>query len=248
MKNKILTSLLGVFIVVLIITFSIGLPIYFRPFYYLQVDLYIEDEYNTLADEWQEYLDKYDKEGKYEKFENLTADEIKAAYNEVLDYLTIPGNEFGTGKLPYRDWTESHFADCKVLFDLNAACFIIALAGFVTLIILNKKKVFELWNPFGMNISFYSGAITLGSFAVVGGLVAIDFDKAFTVFHAIFFPGKDNWIFYPQYDRVILIMPEQFFMNCAILIFSSIILLCLGCICSGLVNKYKARFKENSAV
>ena len=39
MKNKILTGLLGFFIAILIITVSIGLPIYVRPFYYLQVDL-----------------------------------------------------------------------------------------------------------------------------------------------------------------------------------------------------------------
>ena len=38
MKNKLLTALLGFFVAILIITFSIGLPIYFRPFYYMQID------------------------------------------------------------------------------------------------------------------------------------------------------------------------------------------------------------------
>ena len=62
MKNKLLTALLGFFTAILIITFSIGLPIYFRPFYYAQVDLYIKDEYNSQAEEWQSWAEKYYKE------------------------------------------------------------------------------------------------------------------------------------------------------------------------------------------
>ena len=234
MKNKLLTSLLGIFIAVLIITFSIGLPIYVRPFYYLQVDTYIEDYYNEYAEMWE--------------FEKLSGDEIKDAFNEVMDYLTIPGNEFGTGKLPYSESGKSHFVDCKFLFDLNITCFIIALIGAAVLIILNKYKVFELWRPFGMNISFCSGAFTLGGFAVIGGLVALNFDRAFAVFHQIFFPGKENWVFHPVYDRIIMILPQNFFMNCAILIFSSIVLLCIGCICSGIIDKYRARIKSNTSI
>lgn len=241
MKNKLLTALLGFFTAILIITFSIGLPIYFRPFYYAQVDLYIKDEYNSQAEEWQSWAEKYYKEDEYVKFENLSSDEIKDAYDEVLDYLTIPGNEFGTGKLPYREWTESHFADCKALFDLNASAFIISAFGVAVLLILNRRRVFELWKPFKMSITFCSGAYTLAGFAIIGGLAALDFDKAFTIFHAIFFPGKENWIFNPLYDRVILIMPQDFFMNCAILILVSIILLCLGCIAYGLIPRLREK-------
>lgn len=232
MKNKLLTSLLGVCIVVLIITFSIGLPIYVRPFYYAQVDLYIEEYHKDQAELWG--------------YEPVNGDEIIEAFNEVMDYLTIPGNEFGTGKLPYRDWTKDHFVDCKFLFDLNIICFIVAFIGAAVLIILNKCKVFDLWYPFGMNISFYSGVSTIGIFGILGGLVAIDFDVAFSVFHAIFFPGKDNWVFHPIHDRIITILPQDFFMSCAILIFSSIILLCIGCICSGLIDKYKERLKKST--
>ncbi|MBO7196182.1 MAG: TIGR01906 family membrane protein [Clostridia bacterium] len=218
MKNKLLSGLLGFFIAILIITFSIGLPIYFRPFYYMQID-YLEIEEYSGADR----------------------DTILEAYNELLDYLTVPGNEFGTGDFPYSENGKSHFVDCKVLFDLNAWAFIISLAGFVTLIILNKKGIFELWRPFGMNIAFCSGAYTLGGFAVIGGLVAIDFDKAFTVFHKLFFPGKDNWLFSWYDDAVIRILPEAFFMNCAILIFTSIVALCLGCIAYGIIGKLKKK-------
>ena len=58
---------------------------------------------------------------------------------------------------------------------------------------------------------------------ILGGLCAIDFDKAFVIFHKIFFPGKDNWLFDPNENYVILIMPENFFMVCAIVIGAGVV-------------------------
>lgn len=216
MKNKLLTGLLGFFAVILIITFSIGLPIYIRTFYYAQIDsLNIE---------------------KYSGFDRET---IIEAYDDVLDYLTIPGRDFGTGSLEYSENGKSHFVDCKGLFDLNIIAFLISLVGVVSLAILNKKGIFDLWRPFGMNILFSSGVYTLAGFAMIGGLAAIDFDNAFTVFHKIFFPGKENWLFDWYKDEIIRILPQDFFMNCAILILASVITLCLGCILFGVIEKAK---------
>ena len=218
MKNKILTGLLGFFAAILIITISIGLPIYVRPFYYRQVD--------TLD---------------IPKYSGAEREDIIVAYNELMDYLTLPGKEFKTGVFKYSELGKSHCVDCKVLFDLNIYALIISLVGVVTLIILNKKKVFELWRPFGMSILFCSGAYTLGGFALIGGLAALNFDKAFEIFHKIFFPGKSNWMFSWYEDEIIRILPQDFFMNCAIMILCSIILLCLGCIAYGLIGKYKEK-------
>ena len=216
MKNKLLTGLLGFFAVILIITFSIGLPIYIRPFYYAQIDsLNIE---------------------KYSGFDRET---IIEAYDDVLEYLTIPGRDFGTCSLEYSENGKSHFVDCKGLFDLNIIAFLISLVGVVSLVILNKKGIFDLWRPFGMNILFSSGVYTLAGFAVIGGLAAIDFDNAFTVFHKIFFPGKENWLFDWYKDEIIRILPQDFFMNCAILILASVITLCVGCILFGVIEKAK---------
>ncbi len=219
MKNKILTGLLGFFIAILIITVSIGLPIYVRPFYYLQVDLLDIPTYSGADRE-----------------------DIIVAYNELLDYLTVPGCEFKTGIFKYSESGKSHFVDCKGLFDLNISALIISLFGVAVLLILNKRGIFELWRPFGMNIAFCSGAYLLGAFAIIGGLVAIDFNAAFTVFHKIFFPGKDNWLFNWYEDEIIRILPQDFFMNCAILIFVSIVLLCLACIILSLIPRWRAKY------
>ena len=80
--------------------------------------------------------------------------------------------------------------------------------------------------PLGRGPAFWAGAGLGGAFLLVGGLAALDFDRAFVVFHALFFPGKDNWLFDPQVDQIINILPQEFFRSCAILILA---LLALGC-------------------
>ena len=62
---------------------------------------------------------------------------------------------------------------------------------------------------------------------------ALDFDRAFTVFHSIFFPGKDNWLFDPVADPVILILPEAFFRNCAIAIVTVLLTVCIVLVVTG---------------
>ena len=44
---------------------------------------------------------------------------------------------------------------------------------------------------------------------------AINFDATFNIFHKIFF-NNDYWIFDPQLDPVINILPQEFFMHAAI--------------------------------
>jgi integral membrane protein (TIGR01906 family) len=216
MKNGILTFLTGFLITILIITVSIGLPIYVRPFYYYQVDALNIEEYSGADRET-----------------------IIEAYDELLDYLTIPGNEFKTGKFKYSESGKAHFVDCKVLFDLNLYAMITAVLGLAILFILNVSGCFELCRPFGKHVAFSSGLFTLTGFAVIGGLAATDFDRAFTIFHKLFFPGKENWLFSWYEDEIIRILPQDFFMNCAILILASIITLCVIAIILGCVSKKK---------
>ena len=59
---------------------------------------------------------------------------------------------------------------------------------------------------------------------------ALDFDRAFVVFHSVFFPGKDNWIFDWRTDPIILLLPQDFFRNCAILILALLLAWCAALI------------------
>ena len=57
------------------------------------------------------------------------------------------------------------------------------------------------------------------------------------MFHSIFFPGKDNWLFDPATDPVILILPEAFFRSCAILILAAVLLCCAALIIADLYRR-----------
>jgi integral membrane protein (TIGR01906 family) len=200
------------------ITFSIGLPIYIRAFYYSQIDGF----------------DLPAKTG-------YSHNEIKEAYDEVLDYLTLPGKEFGTGVFRFSESGKSHFDDCKILFDLNISVFIISSAVAALIFILHKKRVIKLSQGGGFGLPFFSGASTLFVFAVIGALIALDFDRAFVIFHSIFFPGKDNWLFDFDQDEIINVLPQDFFMRCAVLIGASVILISLAETVYGIIQKCKRK-------
>ncbi len=211
MSNKhlsvILTALLGVAVFFFIITVSIGLPIYLRFFYYLQIDAL-----NIPENSGYDYAT------------------IKSAYDSVMNYLTLPGFKFSTGALAYSKEGMAHFADCKVLFNLNLSILIISTAILVAILILSKFNKVTLMRPFNKHVCFISAVSVLGIFVLLGIIIAVDFNSAFIVFHKLFFASKDNWTFHPNTDEIIKILPEQFFMNCAILIVASIILISVGII------------------
>jgi integral membrane protein (TIGR01906 family) len=114
----------------------------------------------------------------------------------------------------------------------------------LTLIILNKCKVISLVKPFGMSVAFISSISIFVVAFILGILVSIDFDTAFTIFHHLFFPGKDNWQFNPYKDQIILALPSQFFMNCALLIGASIVIISLTIIIVQLIKRKKNKKNE----
>ena len=85
----------------------------------------------------------------------------------------------------------------------------------------------------GRTPGFWAACGLGGLFLLIALLAALDFDGAFTVFHSIFFPGKDNWLFDPVTDPVILILPEAFFRNCAIAIVTVLLTVCIVLVVTG---------------
>ena len=153
-----------------------------------------------------------------------TAGEIQEAYDDVMAFL-LKGTEFDTGVLHWSESGKAHFTDVKGLFHLDLwTAGVTGVALLLSLVLFRKTKPYRFANR---GPSFWAGVIVLGLFAVVGVLGATDFDRAFTVFHGIFFPGKTNWLFDPAEDQIIQILPEVFFRNCAILAIGCIFVLCM---------------------
>lgn len=210
MKRKWQTAALCLCLALAVISASIALPIYFRPFYYWQVDALEVPR-----------LTGYDKQS------------ILTAYDEVLDYLTLPGREFGTGSLPHSPEGAGHFADCRVLFMLNTAVLVLSLLGLVWLWLLRRQGRLRLCHPLGHHPATWCGGGILVCFGVIGGLVALDFEWAFDLFHRLFFPGKSNWILDPDTDPFVDALPPEFFRNCGVLILACVLLACTGLLLYG---------------
>lgn len=202
-KRKIFSTFFALNTFLFILTFSIGIPIYFRPFYYLHI--------RPLGLESQ----------------GFSYEQIVASYNAVLDYLTLPNREFSVGVMKFSENGYNHFADCKALFNLNLAVLLISLATIAVLLVLSKKSIIPPLKLGGHSAAFWGAASALGVPIAIAIPTAINFKAAFNAFHAVFFAGKQNWIFDRNTDEIIRVLPQVFFRNCAILILISVAIISL---------------------
>ena len=213
MKTRLLSVIFALALVLFVLTAAIALPIYIRPFYYAHIEPMGLPAYT-----------------------GLTAAQLREAYDGILDYLTLPNRPFSCGILPFSADGEAHFADCRVLFDLNAH--VLLGSGAVLAVLLILKKKLGPYRLFGRSAAWWAGLLALILPLVVGSLAAINFDRAFVIFHQIFFPGKSNWLFDWRTDPIILALPQEFFRNCAILIGAGLVVFSLSLlIISGIRDK-----------
>ena len=155
----------------------------------------------------------------------LGRSEILAAYDDVMDYCLGLRSNFAAGVLPYSTTGAAHFADVRALFLLDLSVLAASLVVLAGLAIWRKKAGFRNYRFCSHSPGFWS-ACGLGTvFLLIGLLATINFHRAFTAFHTVFFPGKSNWIFHVGTDPIIL-LPQDYFRNCALLILGTLLLLC----------------------
>lgn len=202
MKQKIFGIVQAVLIALIVLSGAIALPVLFRPFFYWHI--------GPL---------------RLTELVELTPEQIKTAYNEMMNFCIGWTDTFSAGVLPFSVSGAEHFADVQKLFVLDLWVLVAASLLLIALRIVFHKEDLRLA---GHTPGFW-GAVGLGiTGSVVGAIAALDFDKAFFAFHKLFFPGKDNWLFDGRQDPVIYMLPEEFFRNCAILILAVILLSCVG--------------------
>lgn len=165
----------------------------------------------------------------------LTEAQIRQAFDQMMDFCLGLRPDFSAGVLAWSASGRDHFADVGVLFRLDLWVLALSLAGLALLFILGRVKKVRPALAAGHGPGFWA-AVGLGAaFLVIGGLAALDFDRAFVIFHALFFPGKTNWIFDWQTDPIILLLPQDFFRNCALLILALLVLWCVVLILADLL-------------
>ena len=172
----------------------------------------------------------------------ISMEEITLAFNDVMDFIWFD-TPFKTGNLAWSEDGASHFVDCVPLFRLDLIVFIVTSVLLVAYAVLLKTKVLRHHRFFGFSSFGYAGALVL-TFALVVGIYGLcDFDGLFVAFHSLFFPGKGNWIFDPNTDEIINILPESFFACCGAFIGSVAGLESIGGIAYAIVGKVRRHKK-----
>ena len=211
--SKVLSVFLSVLIALVVLTGSIAVPLLCRSFYYAHIGPMGLEGYG------------------------LPRGEIERAYNEMMDFCLGRREDFSAGVLALSQSGADHFADVRGLFRLDLWVLKAALAVLLAVLAACRIKRIGPCRFFNRGPGFWAAAGLGTSFLVVGSLAALDFDRAFVVFHSLFFPGKDNWIFDWQTDPIILFLPQDFFRNCAILILVLLLVWCGALIVSDILLK-----------
>ena len=207
-----LNILLALALTLFIISAAVVVTLNFRPLYYLDVDLLHIAETSGLP-----------------------RAEILENYNTLIDYNSI----FGTKELAFPTLAMSetgciHFEEVKNVFAFFEITLIVSgvlvLAG---VIYRHFKK-----NP---GYLLLSGILTVALPLVLGILIALNWQTVFILFHKIVF-RNDYWIFDAATDPVITILPDAFFMHCALLILALVVLGSVVCLL--LYRHFKKHIKE----
>lgn len=194
-RFKITDLLIGIIFTLLFISIAVVITINFRPLYYMDIKLL-----------------------NIEASSGIAKSDILKNYNALIDY----SSPFFRGDLKFPTLAASasglkHFTEVKTLF---TAFYIM---GAITLLLGILIFIYKSRNR-EYSYLLVSSITAIVMPLLLGILMAVNFERTFIIFHKIFFNNND-WLFDPVTDPVITILPEDFFMHCAILIILIVILL-----------------------
>lgn len=181
-------AFLAVTVMVFIISAAVIITLEFRPLYYWDI------KNLNIAEE-----------------SGYTEEEIRENYDVLIDYNVSPfQKKLQFPSLPMSEAGEIHFREVKEIFQIFLKLFI--GSGILVLVgaaVKHRKKEFAYLK--------WASVITIAIPAVVGVMVGVFWEKTFVLFHNIMF-DNDYWLFDPETDPVINILPDEFFMHCAVMI------------------------------
>ena len=202
--NFVFHTILALVLTLTIISVSVVFTLAFRPLYYLDISALDISEQSGYPEE-----------------------EIRENYDVLIDY----NMSFGEDKLEFPTLAMSepgriHFEEVRDIFNIfkymAMAGAVLSIGGIVFCVRRKEYRYLKLTSILAVALP-----------AVLGLLVALNWDWAFVTFHHIAF-DNDYWIFDPLTDPVITILPDTFFMHCALMILGCVV---LGSVVCGLVYR-----------
>jgi len=145
-----------------------------------------------------------------EESTGISAETIMKQYDTLIAYNRIGGPD----TLSFPDLTASetglfHFAEVKQLF-------LFFQWGLILGILFSAAGIFYFRKKSKLYLEV-AGLISLIAPVIVGILALLFWDYFFVAFHKIFF-RNNYWLFDETTDPIILLLPDGFFLHCAMLI------------------------------
>lgn len=192
--------IIAVFLSMFIIGAAVTATLAFKPLYYADVKkMNLSERTGYSMDVIEE---NYDALIRYNM--DLTQEELE---------LTLPMSENG----------RIHFEEVKDIFVIFEYVLLpLGLIGSCLGIWLNRKK--------GGSYDYlkWTAVFTVAVPAALGVCIALVWERVFVIFHEIFF-NNDYWIFDWRTDPIINLLPDEFFMHCAVMILAIVMISGMAC-------------------
>ena len=192
----------------------------------------------------------------YEKYRvtddlNMRIDNVMAVTEHMMAYLigkeeklSIVTDVDGEHQDFFNEQDRLHLADVRKLFlgGLKLRNYAVILAIILMIVLRAKKADFRRLVPSGYLQALFVYLILA---AILGIAMSIDFTSCFTLFHKLFFTNN-LWIFDPETDYMIRMLPEGFFSDMVIRVGVIFIVLLAVPGVTAVVYSWKRKKKEIS--
>ena len=192
--RKFLNVLFSVCISIVIIVGVINFTVGFKQLYYFDID----------------YLNISELSG-------LSKDDIKLNYDYLIVYnLNKNVSEFKLPTLKSSPQGKIHFQEVRNIFqNINKLAKVLLVVSLVGIILSVKNKNIKILKTTSITLIIMPLLLTVP--------ILLNFEKSFIIFHKLLF-RNDYWIFNPDLDPVINILPEEFFFHSGMMILILILL------------------------
>jgi len=168
------------------------------------------------------YEREFEKNGTYAQV-NMEAEDLHAVTAHMIRYMRGAEDELniettvgGQTRLFFSEREIFHMEDVRLLFDggrmirnVSAMLFLLTGAFLFWQKRAGRTAALQCWRAVAFGL--------LGAFVVLSGIVAVSFNRAFTLFHEIFF-NNDLWLLDARVDLLVNIVPTPFFIDIALFI------------------------------
>ncbi len=175
-----------------------------------------------------------------EEYAEMPREEIRENYQALIDYNSPWGPD--TLELPTLPMSETgriHFAEVKQIFLM-----VWYLLG-ITAVLLAAGIWWMRRRSRGYLL--LASILTIAVPGIIGMLIALNWERFFIGFHNVFFQN-DYWLFDERTDPVIKLLPDTFFMHCAVLILFGIATGSFICFILYLIGKLRNLRERPAAV